>query len=180
MASYALPNSFVDPNVIASFGTPPAAATQSFSQANGFGYGNPMGMPVMGNDIYGFGGASTPGEPPTTPPPASGGFMNLLRGQAGVAGDGVTGWLGNSQNLSAVFQGIGALTQAYLGFQQLRQAKEGLKFQKQAYKANLANSEQSYNTSLEDRIRGRTSNYAGKEEDVQSYLSANRLRQSGT
>lgn len=175
MASYALPNSFVDPNVIASFGTPPAATTQSFSQANGFGYGNPMGMPVMGNDIYGFGGASTPGEPPSSTPDT-----NLWRGKAGVPGDGITGWLGNSQNLSAVFQGIGALTQAYLGFQQLRQAKEGLKFQKQAYKANLANSEQSYNTSLEDRIRGRTSNYAGKEEDVQSYLSANRLRQSGT
>ncbi|EAA6070268.1 hypothetical protein DQY91_22435 [Salmonella enterica subsp. enterica] len=59
--------------------------------------------------------------------------------------------------------------------QSLGLAKDQLQFQKDAYNTNLNNSIQSYNTQLEDRIRGRTSNYAGKEEDVQTYLANNRL-----
>ena len=92
-----------------------------------------------------------------------------------TAGGGAGGWFSNGQNLGAVFQGISALTNAYLGFQQLKQAKAGLNFQKDAFKTNLRNSTQTYNTALEDRIRGRTSDYAGKEQDVQSYLSKNSL-----
>lgn len=94
--------------------------------------------------------------------------------QQGTMGK-IGGWLGNSQNLATVFQGISALTGAYLGFQQLRLAKENMALQKEAYRTNIQNSTQSYNTSLEDRIRGRTAAYAGKEQDVQSYLAANRL-----
>lgn len=90
-------------------------------------------------------------------------------------GGGWKGWLGNSQNLAAVVQGIGALSSAYLGFQQLKLAKESLGLQKQAYKTNMRNSTQTYNTSLEDRIRGRTSAYEGKEMDVNKYLQTNRL-----
>lgn len=100
---------------------------------------------------------------------------NWWSGKPGVAGDGVRGWLGNSQNLASVVQGIGALSSAYLGFQQLKLAKESLGLQKESYRTNMRNSTQTYNTSLEDRIRGRTSAYEGKEQDVQSYLSANRL-----
>lgn len=84
-------------------------------------------------------------------------------------------WFSNGQNLGAVFQGISALTNAYLGFQQLGVAKDSLRFQKDAFQTNLRNSTQSYNTQLEDRIRGRTSDYAGKEADVQAYLDKNRL-----
>lgn len=105
----------------------------------------------------------------------AGGNGNWWSGQPGVAGDGVKGWLGNGQNLAAVFQGIGSLTQAYLGFKHLAMAKDAFKLQKEAYRTNLRNSTQTYNTSLEDRIRGRTSNYEGKEEDVNSYLNKNRL-----
>jgi hypothetical protein len=84
-------------------------------------------------------------------------------------------WLGNGQNLSAVMQGIGALTSAWLGYQNLRVAKDQLSFQKDAFSKNYKNQTQSYNTSLEDRIRGRTADYAGKEADVQAYLDKHKL-----
>ena len=134
-------------------------------------------MPAQGTPFsYGMGGATPAGVTPTAPADTGGGFMNFMRGQQGVAGDGVTGWLGNGQNLGAVVQGIGALTNAYLGFRQLSMAKDQLNFQKSSWAKNFANSVSTYNTSLEDRIRGRTSDYAGKENDVQSYLAKHKLK----
>lgn len=88
---------------------------------------------------------------------------------------GLSGWLSNGQNLGTAIQGFGSLAQAYLGFQAMKQAKEGLKFQKEAFNANLGNSIKSYNTQLEDRINGRTSAYEGKERDVSAYLAKHQL-----
>ena len=85
-------------------------------------------------------------------------------------------WMSNGQNLGTVMNGIGTLAQAYLGFKQLSLAKDQLKLSKEAFNANLNNSIASYNTSLEDRIRGRTSDYAGKENDVQAYLAKHSLK----
>lgn len=78
-------------------------------------------------------------------------------------------------NLGSLAQGIGSLGQLYMGGQQLGLAKDAFNLSKQAYKQNMANSIASYNTSLEDKIRGRTSNYDGKEQDVQDYLNKNKL-----
>lgn len=89
---------------------------------------------------------------------------------------GLGGWLSNGQNLGTVIQGFGTLANAYLGFQQLKNAKANLAFQKDAFNTNLINSTQNYNTSLEDRIRGRTSAYEGKEADVQAYLAKHSLK----
>lgn len=83
--------------------------------------------------------------------------------------------LANFDNLSSLAQGIGSIGQLYLGSQQLGLARDAFNQSKQAYQQNMANSIASYNTSLEDKIRGRSSNYAGKEADVQKYLSANKL-----
>lgn len=104
-----------------------------------------------------------------------GGFMNFLRGKENVPGDGALGWLGKAENLSAAMQGIGALTGAWQGFQQLRLAKDQLNFQRDAWQKNFGNSVRSYNTRLEDRIRGRTAYYTGKENDVQAYLDRHKL-----
>lgn len=92
-----------------------------------------------------------------------------------AGGGGIGGWLGKSGNLGAAVNGFSALAGAYMGYQQLRQAKEGLRFQREAFNANLANSIKSYNTALEDRIRGRTSNYEGKEADVERDLARHSL-----
>ena len=77
--------------------------------------------------------------------------------------------------VSPTLQGLGSLFQAWNGMQTLGLAKDQLNFQRNAFNTNLANQRQTYNTALEDRIRGRTSDYAGKEQDVQSYLDKNRL-----
>ena len=111
---------------------------------------------------YGMGGATPAGVTPTVATPQGWGSK-------------AANWLGNGQNLSAVMQGIGALTSAWLGYQNLRVAKDQLSFQKDAWSKNYANSTKSYNTSLEDRIRGRTADYAGKENDVQAYLDKHKL-----
>lgn len=77
--------------------------------------------------------------------------------------------------VSPLAQGLGALFQGWTGMQQLDLARDQLNFQKNAFNTNLRNQTQAYNTALEDRIRGRTSNYEGKEQDVQNYLNQNRL-----
>lgn len=84
---------------------------------------------------------------------------------------------GNTQ-VGALGAGLGALQglgNLYAGFQSYGLAKQQLAFQQKAYETNLRNSVGSYNTALEDKIRGRSSNYAGKEADVQSYLASHKL-----
>ncbi len=100
--------------------------------------------------------------------------MPTITGDPGTGG--LKGWLSNGQNLGVAIQGFGTLANAYLGFQQLKNAKANLAFQKDAFNTNLINSTQNYNTSLEDRIRGRTSAYDGKEADVQAYLAKHSLK----
>ena len=84
-------------------------------------------------------------------------------------------WLSNGENLAALVQGLNALSNAWLGRQNLKIARDQLNFQKDAFNKNFANQVRSYNTSLEDRIRGRTADYAGKEADIQAYLDKHRL-----
>lgn len=93
-------------------------------------------------------------------------------------GGGLMGWLGKDGNLGTLFGGLQQLGSLYLGLEQLGVAKDNLKFQKGAYNTNLANSTQTYNTSLEDRITGRTADYAGKDADVAAYLASHKLPQN--
>lgn len=90
-------------------------------------------------------------------------------------GSKLAGWLGDGDNLNAAVGGIQALTGAYLGFQNLRLAKDNLRFQKDAWQKNYANQAQSYNTSLEDRTRARYSSRETDESKIQDYLNRNRL-----
>lgn len=139
--------------------------------------------------IYGFGQPQQTMNFPSIDPSQQGMPVNYgqpsysgiagFGAQPNASGSGGGSWFGRDGNLSTVFQGIQALGGAYLGFQQLKQAKDALKFQKQAYNTNLTNSVQTYNTSLEDRINGRTADYAGKQGDVQTYLAAHSLKKPG-
>lgn len=122
------------------------------------------------------------------------GNNSYLQNSNGVTGSAATSWTdslsslwsslnggkdanGNQSTgaLGGVLGGLQGLGNLYLGFQSYGLAKDQLAAQQQAYKTNLANSVASYNTSLEDKIRGRTSNYDGKEADVQSYLASHKL-----
>ena len=95
-------------------------------------------------------------------------------------GDGQASGLGyigaNAPLLSA---GIGALSQGfgiYAGLKNLSLAKKSFGLQKEAYKTNLANQTQSYNTQVADRIAGRS--YAS-EEERQAALRAAQLPTPG-
>lgn len=124
---------------------------------------------VNPNQIGAFqGNTFVPGQGMATQSALSTGGPTTFGGKAGA-------WLGNGNNLGTVVQGLGSLTQAYLGFKQLSMAKDQLKFSKESWGKNFANSQKTYNTSLEDRINGRTSAYAGKDSDVQSYLAKHKL-----
>lgn len=96
---------------------------------------------------------------------ASGGFSaaslaNLgLNPPANANGSGL-GW--NAPTVGLALNGISQLGGLYLGMKQLGLAKDSFKFQKQAYKTDLANKTQSYNTQISDRAAGR--NYASEEE----------------
>lgn len=111
--------------------------------------------------------------------PSYGGISGLSAAPPGSNGGGIGSWMGRDGYLSTGFAGIQALGGAYLGFQNLKLAKDNLKFNKQAYNTNLTNSTQDYNTKLEDRINGRTSDYAGKQGDVQAYLATHQLKKPG-
>lgn len=164
MMNYAIPSSVYQgiAGLTAPMAAPAAVDPTAYAMPQP-GFTADWASSIAGGATAGFGGMTPGMTPPQTP----------------GLGSRMATWLGDSRNLSSVFQGISALTDAYLGFAQLRQAKEGLKLQKQAFEANLRNSTQAYNTSLEDRIRGRTSNYEGKENDVQAYLAAHRLSSGG-
>lgn len=144
--------------------------------------GNGVAVPNMAGpmDYSGIYSLGQPADYSQFAPSNTGSFgMNTATPTAGAAPQGFFGkagdWLSNGNNLQTVVSGISALGQAWLGFQQLNQAKDALNFQKKAFNINLTNQTKDYNTSLEDRIRGRTADYAGKEADVQKYLAAHSL-----
>lgn len=90
----------------------------------------------------------------------------------GKAGD----WLGkNGQTIGTVADLLSQGMQAYLGLKQLSMAKDAFNFEKKAFKTNLRNSVQSYNTQMNDRITGR---YYATEEERQAALQAAQLSDS--
>lgn len=83
------------------------------------------------------------------------GFMANLKG--------LGSWLGkNGQTIGNWAGVIGQGVQAFTALQQLSMAKDALKFEKKAFRTNLANQVDSYNTQMKDRVTGRW--YATEEE----------------
>jgi hypothetical protein len=73
------------------------------------------------------------------------------------------GWLGKNGQTIGTFGNLASQgINAYVGLQQLGMAKDALKFEKKAFKTNLANQVDSYNTQMKDRTTGRW--YATEEE----------------
>jgi hypothetical protein len=123
------------------------------------------------------------GSPSVPTPGGSGGtdllsILSQLGKVSGAAGGGAGGsGLGlNLPTLNAGINGIAQLGGLYLGIKQLGLAKDSFKLQKQAYKTNLANQTQSYNTQVSDRIAGRNYN---TEEERQAALKAALLPTGG-
>lgn len=103
----------------------------------------------------------------TQTPGAPTGFMAGLKG--------LGGWLGkNGQTIGNIAGAIGQGVNAYVGLQQLGLAKDALKFEKKAFKTNLANQVDSYNTQMKDRLTGR---WYATEEERQAAIKEAELQQ---
>lgn len=146
-----------------------------------FGYQNPTQQMDFLNSGY---GAITPTQqvipqqPANVDPSMMAKFSSWLGGDTGRALFGGTDPSTGFQStgfISPAISGLGALFQGWSGMRGMDLAKDQLNFQKQAYQTNLEGSAKAYNTALEDRIRGRTSAYEGKEADVQRELEAKRM-----
>jgi len=124
------------------------------------GMGGGGGM--MNNAIQKQGSGGTAG--------ASAGNGLSLGGTDGLGGN-VWGKGGMASMALGGLQTLGGLWQS---FQAQKMAKKAFNFQKDAWKTNLKNQTQVYNTSLEDRIRAR---YAteGRSEEADSYIAEHKL-----
>lgn len=97
---------------------------------------------------------------------------------APVAGANGQGWfskIGGLEGLGSLAQGIGNLGQVYAAIKGIGIAKDQLALSKEAYQTNLNNQRQTYNTSLEDRIRARYAMEGRGAGDVNSYLQKHSL-----
>lgn len=81
----------------------------------------------------------------------------------------------NTDTLKLAVGGIGTITSIWNAFQAQKLARDTFEYNKNVTDTNLANSIQSYNTTLEDRIRSRTRVEGGTDQSANDYINRNRL-----
>ncbi len=132
---------------------------------------NQLSLPTSSGGFNPNTGVMAP--PSTIPAFGQGSWDALTAGVPAAAGPGgggilgslgkIGGWFGkNGQTIGNWANVIGSGINAYVGLQQLGLAKDALRFEKKAFKTNLANQVDSYNTQMKDRTTGRW--YATEEE----------------
>ncbi len=90
----------------------------------------------------------------------------------GMTSPQLTGW----QKFGYVTDGLGAIGGLWGSIQQNKIAKQQLALSREAFETNIRNSIQSYNTTLEDRIRARYAMEGRGSGEADAYLDENRLR----
>lgn len=105
--------------------------------------------------------------------------VQAMQGIGGAgAGTGLFGrgwdWMkNNGEMLGGITSGVGSLLSGFNTMRQYGLAKDNFNLQKRAFETNLRNSTQSYNTALEDRVRGRSAEQ--NEAQIQQYLNQHKL-----
>lgn len=82
----------------------------------------------------------------------------------------------NTDTLGVAIGGLQALGSLWNAWEANKLAKEQFKFAKEAWNTNLTNQMQTYNTTLEDRIRSRAAFEGMSSEDAQAYIDTHKLR----
>lgn len=110
-----------------------------------------------------------------TPQMAGAGGQVTTPGMAGgMTTPQLTGW----QKFGYVMDGIGAIGGLWGAIQQNKIAKQQLALSRDAFETNMRNSIQTYNTTLEDRIRARYAMEGRGSGEADAYLDENRLRRN--
>jgi hypothetical protein len=78
-------------------------------------------------------------------------------------------------NFGTIAEGLSGLGQLYIGLKSLGLAKDQLAFSKEAYRTNLTNQTQSYNTALRDRINARAVTEGREAGYADQYMAENQL-----
>jgi hypothetical protein len=112
---------------------------------------------------------------PAAPMDGAMGFHNNMFGAPDPSQGGLNGMLSGVGGLQGISGIIGSLGGLYSAFQGAKLAKDSLAFQKQAYTKNLQNQTQSYNTALTDRARTRGVMEGQSSQQVDDYISQNKL-----
>lgn len=101
----------------------------------------------------------------TTPTVAGGGTTN----------SGSTGFFSPNGGANLALGGIQVLGNLWNSYQAQQLAKEQMSFAREQFDTNLTNQTKTYNTALEDRIRGRYAQGTRSEEQLQSEIDDNSL-----
>lgn len=136
--------------------------------------GHGMANPDMRSAASGQGApiSAVPGVGGNTAMPGAAG-VNPMAGLAGMRG--TFGGLHPMQNMSAILSGIGSLGQAFAAVKGVRTAQDQLKFQKKAFKTNLKNQTQNYNTTLENKANHMDAWKDGGGRKASDYIDRHRL-----
>jgi hypothetical protein len=108
----------------------------------------------------------SPTAPVTTQPNEFG-----MLGSLGLWGEGGLNW----ENTSQLAKGVGSLASLWGAFQQNKIAQEQLDLQRETFDTNMDFQVQSYNTSLEDRIRARYQTEGRGQGAQRRYLNQHKL-----
>jgi len=117
----------------------------------------PSPVSVMNNAVtqaQGMNATGLPGSAVTPGAGGQGGLMGTLSNTFMNEGGGF-----NMENIGSFAETLGSLGTLWSGIQSNRIARDSLNMQKSAYKENLANQKQSYNTSVADRATARGAQY---------------------
>lgn len=143
-----------------------------------FNFGNPIGA----QNPQGVWGQQYQGPPmPNSMMPNANGVMAppAVNGAGTVGGAGNLASTGLGMNLGTgqlVLGGIQAIGNLWAAWEAQKLAKEQFGFQKDITNTNLANSIQSYNTTLSDRIGARSFMEGRPEGYAQQYIEENKAR----
>lgn len=110
---------------------------------------------------------------------SQGGWSGMLFGQAAQPGvDGAAGTAATKGNIGGIASAAGALSNAYLGYKSLEEARKSRLMEEAYAKTNLYNTATAYNTNLSDTASNNAAINGWSDSQKASYVSNNSAQTS--